>query len=156
MSYYRRRLIQPIVHPLYYPDLLERCCMKSAILRSPASALSLSLILCALTLAQQKPRIVVFSGPAATVLSSPPLITSNKARALRGLPLLTRPDGRPAPFDHLVPQRLAAPVEVLIEQFSAHPMARDAGALYGPPDGYVDRKRLFHPTRQNSDDKPVY
>lgn len=130
--------------------------MKRAILCYPAAALSLSLFLYALTLAQQKPRIVVFSGPAATVLNSPPLVTSNKARALRGLPPLTRPGGSPAAFDHLVPQRLAAPVEILIEQFSAHPMERDASALYGPPDGYVDHKGLFHATRQNPDDKPVY
>jgi len=105
---------------------------------------------------QQKPKIAVFSGPTATIQNSPPLITSNKARSLRGLPLLTDPDGSPRRFDHLVPQRLAAPVEVLIEQFSAHPLEEDAAQLYGPPDGYVDRSGMFQTKRRNEDDKPVY
>ncbi|MBI2370851.1 MAG: hypothetical protein HYV08_11555 [Deltaproteobacteria bacterium] len=103
-----------------------------------------------------KPRIAVFSGPTATIQNSPALVTSNKARALRGLPLRTNPDGSPLRFDHLVPQRLAAPVEVLIEQFSGHPLELDAAALYGPPDGYVDRQGRFHTTRQSPDDTPVY
>ncbi len=107
-------------------------------------------------LAERKPRIAVFSGPTATIQNSPPLVTSNKARAMRGLPLLTSPDGTPVRFDHLVPQRLAAPVEVLIEQFSAHPLEKDAAHLYGPPDGYVDRQGNFHVTKRNPDDKPVY
>ncbi|MBI2370852.1 MAG: hypothetical protein HYV08_11560 [Deltaproteobacteria bacterium] len=98
----------------------------------------------------------MFSGPTSTIQNSPPLVTSNKARALRGLPLRTNPDGSPLRFDHLAPQRLAAPVEVLIEQFSAHPLEWDAAGQYGPPDGYVDRQGVFRPTRQNPDDKPVY
>ena len=67
--------------------------------------------------AQNKPKIAVFSGGTATVHNTIPLVTSNKARAARGLPLRTNSDGNPIAFDHLVPQRLAAPVEVLIEQF---------------------------------------
>ena len=59
-------------------------------------------------------------------------------------------------FDHLVPQRLATPVQVLIEQFSALPLERDAAELYDPPDGYVDSSGVFHATQQNADDKPVY
>jgi hypothetical protein len=41
-------------------------------------------------------------------------------------------------FDVLRPQRLAAPVTVYVQQFSAHPLERDAAELYAPPDGYVD------------------
>ncbi|MBI4483189.1 MAG: asparaginase, partial [Acidobacteria bacterium] len=107
-------------------------------------------------LAQKKPKIAVFSGPTATIQNSPPLVTSNKARALRGLPLRIHPDGSPMRFDALVPQRLATPVEVLIEQFTAHPLERDVAELYGPPDGYVNRDGIFRATRQNPDDKPVY
>ncbi|MEE8448767.1 MAG: asparaginase domain-containing protein [Thermodesulfobacteriota bacterium] len=103
-----------------------------------------------------KPKIAVFSGPTATIQNSPPLITSNKARPMHGLPLRTNPDGSPILFDHLVPQRLAAPVKVLIEQFSAHPLEKDAAHLYGPPDGYLDSKGFFSASRQNPDDKPVY
>jgi len=105
---------------------------------------------------QEKPRIAVFSGPNATILNSPPLVTSNKARALRSLPWIDNQEQTPARFDPLVPQRLAAPVEVFIEQFSAHPLEKDAARLYGPPDGYVDGKGRFHPSRQSAEDKPVY
>jgi hypothetical protein len=106
--------------------------------------------------AQTKPRIAVFTGPTSTIQNSPPLVTSNKARDMRGLPLRKSPDESPIRYDHLVPQRLAAPVEVLIEQFSAHPLEKDATHLYGPPDGYVDRNGVFHKTRQNPGDKPAY
>lgn len=106
--------------------------------------------------AQTKPRIAVFTGPTSTIQNSPPLVTSNKARDMRGLPLAKSTDGSPIRYDHLVPQRLAAPVEVLIEQFSAHPLEKDAAHLYGSPDGYVDRNGVFHKTRQNPGDKPAY
>jgi hypothetical protein len=59
-------------------------------------------------------------------------------------------------FDHLVPQRLAKSVEVLVEAYSAHPLENDAEELYAAPDGYVDAAGDFHETRQGSDDKPVY
>ncbi|MDB4444310.1 hypothetical protein N9174_03130 [bacterium] len=110
--------------------------------------------LCAPVLA--KPKIAVFSGQTATIQNSLPLVTSNKAREKHGIPLLTLQDKSPIRFDHLVPQRLAAPVEVLIEQFSAHPLEKDAAELYGPPDGYVDKDGVFHEQRQSPDDKPVY
>src|SRR5690554_5243255 len=84
-----------------------------------------------------KPRIAHLPGPNATINNSPPLVTSNKARAKYGLPLVTNPDKTPARFDVLRPQRLAAPVTVYVEQFSAHPLEADAAELYGPPDGYV-------------------
>lgn len=106
--------------------------------------------------AQNKPTIAVFSGGTATVHNTIPLVTSNKARALKGLPLRTNPDGSPAAFDHLAPQRLAAPVEVLIEQFSGHPLEQDVAELYGPPDGYVDIHGTFHSSRQSPEDKAVY
>jgi hypothetical protein len=103
-----------------------------------------------------KPKIAVFSGPRATILNSEPLITSNKARSEHGLPLLKNPDGTALRYDHLVPQQLAAPVEVFIEQFSAHPLEKDAADLYGPPDGFIDKNGVFHTDRQGPDDKPVY
>ncbi len=103
-----------------------------------------------------KPRIAHFAGPNATIQNSPPLVTSNKARAKYGLPLKTNPDGSPARFDLLRAQRLAAPVTVYVEQFSAHPLERDAAELYGPPDGYVDAAGKFHKTRTGPNDKPVY
>jgi hypothetical protein len=56
----------------------------------------------------RKARIAHLAGPNATIQNTPPLVTSNKARAKHGLPLLTNPDGTPARFDALRPQRLAA------------------------------------------------
>ena len=103
-----------------------------------------------------QPRIAVFSGPTATIQNSEPLVTSNKAREKYGLPLRTNPDGSPLRFDALRPQRLAAPVTVYITQFSAHPLERDAAALYASPDGYLDATGVFHPERQGPDDIPVY
>ena len=103
-----------------------------------------------------KPRIAHLAGPNATIQNSPPLVTSNKARALHGLPPLEHPDKTRERYDVLRPQRLAAPVKVYVEQFSAHPLERDAAALYGPPDGYVDRDGNFHKQRQSASDKPVY
>jgi hypothetical protein len=61
-----------------------------------------------------------------------------------------------ARFDVLRPQRLAAPVTVYVEQFSAHPLEADAAELYGPPDGYIDAGGKVHKQRQNAGDKPVY
>ena len=103
-----------------------------------------------------KPRIAHISGSNATISSSPPLVTSNKAREKRGLHLLEDASGARMRFDALRPQRLAAPVTVYVEQFSAHPLERDAAELYGPPDGYVDRAGGFHRERQNESDVPVY
>ena len=103
-----------------------------------------------------KPRIAHLTGPNATIQNSPPLVTSNKARARHGLPPIVDEDGAPARFDVLRAQRLAAPVTVYIEQFSAHPLERDAAELYAPPDGYLDAGGTFHETRRHETDKPVY
>jgi hypothetical protein len=103
-----------------------------------------------------RPRIAVFAGPNATILNSQPLVTSDKARARRGLPFRTGKDGAPARFDALRPQRLAAPATVYVEQFSAHPLEADAASLYGPPDGYVDREGRFSAERRSPGDVPVY
>jgi L-asparaginase len=103
-----------------------------------------------------KPRIAVFSGPTATIQNSEPLVTSNKAREKYGLPLRMNPDGSAMRFDVLRAQRLAAPVTVYIEQFSAHPLERDAAELYAPPDGYLDSTGAFHRERTGRDDIPVY
>jgi L-asparaginase len=77
----------------------------------------------------QKARIAHLAGPNATIQNTPPLVTSNKARAKHKLPLRTDPEGTPARFDVLRPQRLAAPVTVYVEQFSAHPLEADAAEL---------------------------
>src|SRR5262249_2390290 len=103
-----------------------------------------------------KPKIAVFSGPTATIQNSEPLVTSNKARTRHGLPLRLNPDGSPMRFDALRPQRLAAPVTLYVEQFSAHPLERDAAELYGPPDGYLDASGAFHLERQGPGDIAVY
>jgi hypothetical protein len=103
-----------------------------------------------------RPRIAVFAGPNATVLNSQPLVTSNKARERAGLEPRTDNRGGPMAFDVLRPQRLAAPVTVYVEQFSAHPLEADGAALYGPPDGFVDANGTFSSTRHSDTDKPVY
>jgi L-asparaginase len=105
---------------------------------------------------EPKPRIAHLAGANATIQNSPPLVTSNKAREKYGLPLLTSADGSALRFDVLRPQRLAAPVTVYVEQFSAHPLERDAAELYGPPDGYLDSRGTFHKERRGADDTPVY
>src|SRR4030095_575414 len=73
-----------------------------------------------------KPRIAHLAGSNSTIQNSPPLVTSNKARAKYGLTPLTDADGAALRFDALRAQRLAAPVTVYVEQFSAHPLERDA------------------------------
>ena len=103
-----------------------------------------------------KPLIAVFSGPTATIQNSEPLVTSNAARARYGLPPRLAPDGSALRFDVLRPQRLAAPVTVYVEQFSAHPLERDAAELYAPPDGYLDAAGAFHRERQGPNDVPVF
>jgi L-asparaginase/Glu-tRNA(Gln) amidotransferase subunit D len=103
-----------------------------------------------------KPRIAHIAGSNATISNSAELVTSNKARARHGLPLLRDESGQPLRFDALRPQRLAAPAKVYIEQFSAHPLERDAAELYGPPDGYLDAAGNFHRERKGAADVPVY
>src|SRR5262245_56113374 len=104
----------------------------------------------------KKPCVAHLAGPDATIQNTPPLITSNKARAKSGLPLLTNPDGTAQRCDALRPQRLAAPATVYVEQFSAHPLEADAAELYGPPDGYLDAEGRFQKTRRSASDRPVY
>lgn len=103
-----------------------------------------------------KPRIAVFSGPTATIQNSWPLITSDRAREQYGLPRSLDSYGAPQRFDVLRPQRLAVPVTVYVEQFSAHPLERDAEELYGPPDGYMDAQGAFHREQVRPDGVPVY
>mgnify|MGYP006271180743 FL=1 len=105
---------------------------------------------------QRKTRIAHLAGPTATIQNTPPLVTSNKARARRNLPLRTAPDGAPLRYDALRLQRLAAPAKVYVEQFSAHPLEADAGELYGPPDGWLAPDGTFSPEKTGPDDKPVY
>ena len=91
--------------------------------------------------ASQKPKIAVFSGTTATIQNSEPLVTSNKAREKHGLALRGNPDGSRLAFDALRLQRIAAPVTVYVEQFSAHPLERDASELYTP-------RRVHRPVRR--------
>src|SRR5438093_1525561 len=103
-----------------------------------------------------RPKIAVFSGPTSTIQNSPPLVTSNVARRHYGLPERRRANGSPAHLDVLRPQRLATAVTVYIEQFSAHPLERDAAELYAPPDGYIDSSGVFHKQPTGPNDKAVY
>lgn len=96
------------------------------------------------------------AGPNATITNAPPLVTSNKARARAGLPLITDADGNPSRFDPLRGQRLARPVEVFIDAWTAHPMEADAADLYAPPDGWLDAAGNFAETAGNGHDRPVY
>src|SRR6185436_18775899 len=104
----------------------------------------------------KKTRIAHLAGPPATVQNTPPLVTSNKARAKHGLPLLKDDDGAALRHDALRAQRLAAPAKVYVEQFSAHPLESDVAELYGPPDGYIGADGVFRKERQGAGDKPVY
>ena len=103
-----------------------------------------------------RPGIAVFCGPTATILNTDPPVTSRKAREKYGLPPLHDWFGRPVTSDTLYFQRLAAPVTVYVEQFSAHPLERDAAELFAPPDGYLDAANQFHRERQGPGDRPVY
>ena len=85
-----------------------------------------------------KPLVAVFSGPQSTIGNTAPLITSNLARRRHGLPLRCDGHGEPLKVDALRMQSLAAPVEVLIRQFSEHDLAADAAELHGPPDGWCN------------------
>ena len=49
----------------------------------------------------RKVRIAHLAGPTATIQNTPPLVTSNKARAKHGLPSLRDADGAPLRFDAL-------------------------------------------------------
>src|ERR1700737_3815762 len=106
--------------------------------------------------AKAKLRVAHLSGPNATIQNTPPLVTSNKAREKYGLPPPKQPDGGTARFDALRTQRLATPAKIYVEQFSAHPLERDAAMLYGAPDGYIDADGASPRERLRPDDKPVY
>ena len=104
---------------------------------------------------KSKLRVAHLAGPNATIQNTPPLVTSNKARQMHNLPLLKNPDGGVSKYDALRPQRLAAPVKIYVEQFSAHPLERDSAELYAPADGFVDADGAFHKERRGASDKPV-
>src|SRR6201996_9194247 len=103
-----------------------------------------------------RPKIAHLTGPTATIQNSPPLVTSNKARLKYGLPVRKNTDGTDQRFDVLRAQRLAAPATVYVEYFTAHPLESDAAELYGPPDGYLDAKGVFHKEPTSPKDKPVF
>ncbi|HEY7065466.1 MAG TPA: asparaginase domain-containing protein [Chloroflexota bacterium] len=105
---------------------------------------------------RRRPRLAHFAGPNATIMNTPPLVTSNKARDKYGLPPLRHSNGNPVRYDVLRAQELAAPVTVYVKQFSAHPLEHDAAELYAPPDGYLDPAGVFHKEQQGPADVPVY
>ena len=102
-----------------------------------------------------KIKLAHLAGPNATITNTPPLVTSNKARARHGLPPLTDADGRPSRYDVLRTQRLAAPTTVYVERHSAHPLEADADDLYAGPDGWLDAQGTFSRTPVPGG-KPVY
>jgi L-asparaginase len=104
----------------------------------------------------KKFRLAHMSGPTATIQNSPALVTSNKARHKYGLQSRTSDNGNAIKYDALRAQKLAAPAKIYVEQFSAHPLERDAAHLYGPPDGFIARDGSFSPKRRSDDDRPVY
>ncbi|MES2825197.1 MAG: asparaginase domain-containing protein [Pseudomonadota bacterium] len=105
--------------------------------------------------AEAKPKIAIFSGPTATIQNNKPLITSNKAREQYGLPLRKDQWGD-VTADWPRYQRLAAPVTIYVEQFTAHPLEADVKELYAAADGYVNAKGEFSKTKTSEADKPVY
>ena len=107
--------------------------------------------------ASSLPNIAVFAGPTATVLNTlTGPRTSQKAREKFGLPPLRDWAGRVVLKDQLTYQRIAAPVTVYVEQFSALPLDRDSADLFAPPDGYLDANNAFHKERSGPGDRPVY
>src|SRR6516162_4617413 len=96
-----------------------------------------------------KVRIAHLAGPTATTQNTPPLVTSNKARARLGLQMRVDVDGEALRHDALRAQRLAAPAKVYVEQFSAHPLESDSEELYGPPDGYIADDGTFSQRRRH-------
>lgn len=104
----------------------------------------------------KKARIAHLAGPTATIQNTPPLVTSNKARAKHGMPPRLNSDGSQPQFDALRPQRLAARAKIYVEQFSAHPLESDMSELYGPPDGYIGADGVFRKQPASPSDKPVY
>ena len=107
-------------------------------------------------MSDRKPRIAVLAGATATILNSVPLVTGSQARQRHGLPALTDRWGGETRFDALRAQRLARPVTVYVEQFSAHPLERESAHLYADPDGFIDANGEFHRERTGPDDVPVY
>lgn len=105
---------------------------------------------------QKRVHIAHLAGPTATIQNTPPLVTSNKARAKHGLPPRGYANGVAAKFDALRAQRLAAPAKVYVEQFSAHPLESDSAELYGKPDGYIGADGVFRTEKSSDTDKPVY
>jgi hypothetical protein len=98
----------------------------------------------------------VFSGPTATIGNSPDLVTSNKARRWHGLDPLTTLDGAAPRFDLLRPQRLAAPVTVYVEAYTAHQLEADAREHYALPDGWLNARREFECVEPDDGGTPVY
>ncbi|GAA2234031.1 hypothetical protein N1031_09350 [Herbiconiux moechotypicola] len=81
----------------------------------------------------RRARVVIFSGPRATIQNSAALRTSQSVRRARGLS--GADDTQP---ESLRSQHLAAPVTAYVAAFSAHPLERDSAELYGPVDGWLD------------------
>ncbi|QEE60577.1 hypothetical protein FVA74_02565 [Salinibacterium sp. dk2585] len=100
----------------------------------------------------RKPKIVIFSGPRATIQNSPALVTSPSVRNERGL----APVVAAGSYDTVRSQLLAAPVTAYVEAYSAHPLEGDAKGLYGDVDGYIDPVSGEFTTESVAGGKPVY
>jgi hypothetical protein len=98
-----------------------------------------------------RPRIVIFSGPRATIQNSAALRTSQSVRRARGLA-----GADAAAPESLRAQRLAAPVTAYVEAYSAHPLEHDAAELYGPVDGWLHPSTGEFSTDEIAGGTPVY
>jgi L-asparaginase len=107
-------------------------------------------------MSDRRVRIAHVAGPTATIQNTPPLVTSNKARLRAGLEPRPTAEGTSPRWDALRPQRLAKPVTVYVEQFSAHPLEADAADLYAKPDGYLGEDGEVRAAPRSPADRPVY
>ncbi|AWB90051.1 asparaginase domain-containing protein [Salinibacterium hongtaonis] len=99
-----------------------------------------------------KPKIVIFSGPRATIQNSPSLVTSPSVREARGL----LPVASGAGYDTVRSQLLAAPVTAYVQAYSAHPLEGDAQGLYADADGFIDPVTGKFTTEAIAGGTPVY
>ncbi|MDF2443380.1 MAG: L-asparaginase [Subtercola sp.] len=96
-------------------------------------------------------RIVIFSGPRATIQNSAALRTSQSVRRARNL--AGADDSLP---EALRAQRLAAPVTAYVQAYSAHPLEQDARELYGPVDGWLHPETRAFTVDEVPGGTPVY
>ncbi len=104
----------------------------------------------------EKVRIAHLAGPQATIQNTPPLVTSNKARARHGLPPRPPDAGRAVPLRRAPRPASGGVRDSLCRAVPGSSAEADAAELYGPPDGYIGADGVFRAEPQSDDDKPVY